>query len=324
MTMTRHTLTLAALTAVAVGIGPGCGTKIDIVQYPPFYDGKIQTVAVLPMANESSHAEAGALITEALITQLRWNGAYQIVTPVRLDAMLRRHGLRIEVDAAPMTIARTLRQLGTIDAFVLGSVELYHTHAEYYGGQRSHWKYSAATTATMEMLRVADGERIYATDSAVWGRADSVGDPPSKSYAQLKTEAVDQLVGRLTKRIAPTHQTVAIDRDTALRTAGDIRGGAYAFTTSFTTTSPALLAVVNLPPAADGNTFRLRVVRKNDIVELAGGDLLWQSDHGPSHLRFEPGRIARRGGGPGRYQVQLMSGGKPAVSVDIKIAAGDP
>jgi len=325
MTITRNSLTVLALAAAASLAVCGCETHIDIVEYPPFQGEQLHTIVVLPLTNQTPHTEAGPIVTQALATSLRWNEAYRVVPPQQLQEMMRDAGMIAEVDGSgdPAAIAATLRKLQILDAFIVGEVRLYHTQAEYYNVRRSFWKYSAAATAQMTLYRVADAQPLYTTDATVWGRAESVGDPPAKSWPQLKAEAVDQLVRRLTKRIAPTHRQVKIDPDITLRTAGEIRNGEYAFTKRFTDTAATLYAVVELPPVADGNTFRVRVVRKDDSVELAGDDLLWLNDSGVNHLRFDPGRIARRGGGAGRYQVQLMSGDTPAVSVDIKIVAGD-
>jgi len=313
-------LTRAALLVAAGLAAAGCATKIDVVQYPPFQAGRVEVLAVWPMINETPHVEAAGLVTDALATTLRRNGAYRVVGPDKLREMLKNREPMIESLSDPDEIAAMLRKLKTIDAFVLGSVEMYQTEAEFFGGRKSYWKYTANVTARMGVFDVADGKSLYATDSVVWGRVFSAGDPPEKPYSQLKTEAIDQLVDRLTKRIAPTRRRISIDRGKALRTANAVRDGVWSYTATFTETDPALYAVIDLPDAADGNRFRIRVVPKGQYTEAAGGEVLWHKDVGTAHLKFDPGRIVRRSGA-GRYQLQMMSGAKPAVTVNVKIVA---
>jgi curli biogenesis system outer membrane secretion channel CsgG len=121
VTLEQRTFIVLVTGATMLGCG-GCSKSFAAREYPSFYDPNLHTVAVLPFQNDTGTQGAGTLAADSLAAALRINGTYQVVTPHRLQAVIRQKKLESLSRTDYQRDARELRQLGGIQAFITGRV----------------------------------------------------------------------------------------------------------------------------------------------------------------------------------------------------------
>ncbi|MCL5281047.1 MAG: CsgG/HfaB family protein [Planctomycetes bacterium] len=121
VTRTYRTTIISAAWAALVVTG-GCAQSFTAREYPAFYDPNLRTVAVVPFQNRTHTAGAGLMAAEDLAAALQVNGTYSVIRPHRLRSLLREKKLPELSRTDYAKDAEVLRQLGSVQAFIMGRV----------------------------------------------------------------------------------------------------------------------------------------------------------------------------------------------------------
>jgi hypothetical protein len=128
----------ATAAILVAALAAGCSAKLTVQNYPPFYDPALKSVAVVGFANRTLRAKASEFFTERLVESLRANGTYEVIGPKELDTRLEEAKLVLSDGADAKTIAETLRKLGGVQAFLIGTVTGFAagsgTYVDVYDG----------------------------------------------------------------------------------------------------------------------------------------------------------------------------------------------
>jgi hypothetical protein len=129
------------LCTCAMMIAPsGCSRSFTARQYPAFYEPNLVTVAVVPFQNDTRTRRAGLVVAEDLAAALHINGTYSVIRPGRLQTLIKDKGLAPLSRTDRVKDAQELRELGTVQAFIIGRVlresrvvGAYPDGYDYYG-----------------------------------------------------------------------------------------------------------------------------------------------------------------------------------------------
>ncbi len=140
----------------------GCSRSFTAREYPSFYDPNLRTVAIVPFENETNTPGAGMQAAENLAAALRINGTYVVVPPRKLQSLMAQKKLRGLSRTDYQEDARQLRELGTVQAFVVGTVlrdsALAGLHLTPYGyGPYYPTTYSSDGRVRYELLDEDEG-----------------------------------------------------------------------------------------------------------------------------------------------------------------------
>lgn len=334
-------LAFAALLAAAVG---GCKATMSVQQYPACYDPDLKSVAVVEFANGTLRPRAGEFLTDRLAAALKANGTYAVVGPGELKGRLRAAGLELPAGADAKTTAGVLRRLGGVQAFLTGSVRAFSAertsyveveHVHFHGGYHwrrprygfryhyplyRHYVYTRAhAAADAALVRVADGETIYATPSPVSARLGARDDPPWMLDEYL-TEAADAVADGLVEAFAVVPKQLRLDAGKLLRTARRREDGRLKFTDDFRAGDEELVVVLRLPPTAARNEFRLAAARKDQEQAVTEEQFLWSAKDRSREFVFSPRKLAEAAG-PGKFQVRFYSGRQLVLKRGFEIKA---
>ena len=345
MALRRSAPPLAAMLLAAAGLA-GCEAKLAVRQYPAFYDPELKTVAVLPFANRTLRQEAGAYVAQRLGAALAANGTYEAIGPDELQSRLNAAGLSLPRQADPAAAADVLRRLGGIQAFITGTVTAFsadrsayvdvdrgYVFGGYGYGYGHHpwwgrspiplhrdwslgagWEYpwveyhhyvQASAAATAVLVRTADGKTIHAPSAPASVRFVSYGRPPETTDEALM-RAADYVAQELLEHFAVVPRQLTIDPGKALRTARPTADGRTRFTDDFRPDDEKMYVVVELPPAAVRNPFRLVVARKDGEEALAEAAFDWPAATASRRFVFSPAKLAAQAG-QGKYHVKLYA-----------------
>ena len=341
----RVSVPVLAVLAAALG---GCTTKLTVRHHPSFYDPSLKTVAVLPFANATLSDKAGEFLADRLAEALKANGTYQIVGPRELPAPLAAAGQKQPGSVDLGATAAALRELGGVDAFLVGTVRNFSAdHASYlevddwypgfgwgysrwgryygYGGYHRHGGYGwyggavvyrrrsythALVAADAALVRVSDGKMIHATPGTLTARVQS-DRSPSKTRIEALVAAARAVAARLVDEFAVTSQTVKISKGKTLRTARpDKEADKLDFTGGFRIDEEVIYVLLTLPAAADRNEFRLTITPKGRDEPLAEETVRWSAADESVRLTFSPRELADAAGGPGKFDLRLYAGEK--------------
>lgn len=334
-------LVVGALLAAALA---GCTKTIELERVPGFYDGQIKTVAVAPFNNRSSQPVADELVAGRLAAMLAANGTYQVIAPDELKARLRGAELTMPADGDPKAVAAMLGQWDDIDAVITGTVEAfdvdhysyididhYHNYPRwpYHGFHSAHgynYYYPTVTrynsslaylSVTAAMTRVPDGRPLQS--ATVAAAAESVSHYHRRGAVQARLrQAVDEAGAELVKVFARTPVKVEVDPRKVLRTARGGDAGDLEFTDDFSPTDPNLVVVVELPPAAVNNHFRVVITPAGSDAVLAEESFVWGQNDLQQQLVFSPAPLAEQVQGDD-FVVSLYRQGKLLLERDFEI-----
>ncbi len=332
----RHTLA-AALVAAAALTSVGCTQKITITNYPEFYSPELQTVAVVPFTNQTNWRGAGEICADKLATALRNNGAYKVYNRSELKSLLNERDLQIAFGGDAGQAAGKFRELGTVQAMIIGTVTnysgtsqreqrrepVYSTNRKgesYVSGYRTFvfTRNEGNVAVTANLVRVRDGEAICAAPAAY--QAPSEGSPPGMDANACVNLAADNVVWQLVTAFAPTRQVIKINPSEALIVAdGQKYDDKWPKAKKLSASADNAFVVLTLPVSCDRNRFGLTIVRKDDKADLVSQNLVWDRNQGEFVMSFSPKEIAAKGGGPGDYEVKFYSGPEPVIRMTFKI-----
>ena len=326
----------------------GCGKKIWVSQYPPFYTHELKTILVADFRNATNDPQAGRIMSEKVAAALAANGTYEVLHRSDLKLLANEAELRAaggDVEA----LARLLRKRGRAQAILTGAVTQYGAWQHTEWQQRPiydrkdkkkrkilryeaylHARNEAAADATARLIRVSDGAVIHATPlGAAKAKVDSeTGDEgfqaPDLSPQDCLDQAANQSVAKLLEEFAVVRKQISVARD-AFRTAAGFRDGKWRGGKEFRPTDEVLLVVIDLPPECDRNHFRISIEVKDTGQEVAGLEFTWlrQWSHKEGkEFPFSPDKIVAAAGGGGEFVAKLYSGAEAVLDTKFKIEPG--
>ena len=327
----------------------GCAQKIEIYQYPRFYDPdnpskNIKSVAVLPFRThvpQASAAKAGDAMGENVAGLLGASRTYkQVYNRNNLSALLDQQDLQVAMGGDPTKSASAFRKRTTVEALLTGAVTAYASSSRrypkqvpvpkmiYVGGKprmtmtmQTIWvtRNEGNVSATATLTRVKNGESIHSTPPLSF-RYASEGQAPSYDQHGCLRMAAEVVARQIKDQFAVVRKTVTVGKD-AFKTATGEYDGEWEYEKTFKTTDKEMYVVLKLPPSCDRNRFRITIVRKDTRNDLALENIQWKASF-PKYgkgWKFDPSEIARKGGGPGKYVAKFYPGPKPKLLAEFKI-----
>ena len=326
---------LAVISSLLLVSLAGCGKKIVVVQYPPFEAEGLETIAVMPFRNQTTVDSAGQIIADKLAAAMMANGSYTVYSRNDLRALTDEADLQLALGDGTAT-PTDFQRLTRVQAILTGSVNVYagttnsqrrrepvygytNNGKRYIQGYRDFvWTVNEANVSvTASLIRVRDGQTLYATPQAATARRHLEGSPPSKDCFALANEATTDVVQQLLEQFAPVRKEVRISPD-AIKTASELYDNAWTYTDRFSRDTEKMYAVVTLPPICERNKFRLTVVRKDQREDLASQEFVWDCQYKSFGYVFSPREIAAKAG-PGEYELKLYSGPEPVAKRAFRI-----
>jgi curli biogenesis system outer membrane secretion channel CsgG len=339
MDVRRRLRTVAAWGLAATwAVWPGCGKTLRVTEYPEFDAPGVKRVAVLPLANETLRAPAGRFCAQKLAAALADNGAYEVVGPRQVAALLKARGVALDALADDAAIAKAVGELPDIDAFITGKVTTFAAASYAYrwsdrGYGYAHYTYGpdwyypiqfyarneAVVAAQARLVRVADAEVLTATRGEARATVFSQGDPPHLTPDECSAKAAEKVADQLVRRFAPVRRTVRVSPDQALRTARGKDGGRWAFTDTFDAERDTVHVLLSLPPEADLNRFAIELSREGDSRVLARREFVWTARDAVREFTFDPRELLG-----GREEAELTitfvgEDGRPVFSREITV-----
>jgi len=337
---------LVLVVAAGTFLPAGCGSRVPITQYPPFWTPELKTILVEPFRNDSLTVGAGRLFARRLAGALADNGTYEVVNLQELHRDVEenpddRTGTRppassqpaatqpAEAGQAPTRQAQLILR-GAVSEFYAGGyverwIEPVHPYVDSGWGYYSPWRtYSyfyneAAVAATASVIRAADGAVLASTPAAVHAMETSGGDSPPISRTACLNRAMDRVVAELVDRFAVVRKTIRVKASEALRTASDGAAGQWTWRGKLSATDERMFVVVALPPVCDRNAFRLTVRRKvKDAPVLAEREFTWSRGAPTQSFPLSPRELAEAGG-RGDYVVEFHAAGQVVMQRKFKI-----
>ncbi len=317
----------------------GCSKKFTIYQQPEFYDGSIKAIAVTPFRNQTSVADAGNTVSDRLAAALIANGTYKVYNRNDHRVLSDERDLQLDLGQDPEKVEAMFRQLGDVQAILIGVVSTYagtsnsqprqepiqqynaYTKSWYVAGYRSYvWTRNEVNVAVTAALLRRDGSTIYATPVPATAQAWAEGSPPEKDIYALLTQANGLVVQQLVEQFAIVPKEIKVDPNKALRFASELFENKWTFVDRFATDSEEMYVVLELPNNCDRNRFAIKIVRKDKPREyLASQQITWDGQHKSFGYNFNPKQIAKKGNGPGLYTAKFFSGPEPIFTRDFRI-----
>jgi len=201
----------------------------------------------------------------------------------------------------------------------------WYSYDYFYDYDYYDYEYYVVNKATVAVwaaiVRVSDGQTIYATPSLVATTLEDSGYPPEQRALRLLDRAADNVVGELLEAFAIVRKQVKVDPGKALRTASGLAGARWRYTDDFGARDETIFVVVRLPRQADRNEFTVMITPKDADDVLAESRFVWDRAKRLEVLEFSLREVAEAGGGPGRYAVKFYSQGELVIKRDFRIRA---
>jgi hypothetical protein len=332
-----YTTGKTSLLLAAVCCFTGCTKTIEISHYPSFYTTGLKSVAVLPFDNDTLNVRAGQYVTERLVKSLRINGTYKIAGPNQLAARLGVEQLKKLPAFDRQAAARLIGKLENTQAFIIGTVTTF-TSAGYNYRWRSrgygypwyvydpYWRYptnyythnEGRVRAHVSMVLISNGSIVSETPVRLSKTVFSDGDPPYMTSDECLVEAARHIVDRIVDRFAIVRRRVKVPLGKALRTADGRDGGKLQLTDRFDADSKGIHAVVSLPPACNGNRFRLEVIKAGRSEVLVHNEFVWSNRQKEYEFVFTPRELGESPAGQ-TFVITLYSEFEPIKSQKITI-----
>jgi len=322
----------------------GCGEKkITIAQVPPFYNENLKAIAVVPFQSLVDDGRAGEIVSEEFARALQKNNTYRVFAQNDLKAIMDQQDIEIFASTGNTAVtAARFRGVGA-QAVMVGSVTMYATSREEqkrrisiplilpaggysasYAGSFDH-RYTktfieATVSVSVALIRVSDGTQIYAATET--GRASERSSNPKRDENACLRDATAEAVGKLLEQFAMVSKDVKIGSK-AIGLGRDGLGGTRKTVDRLSAGDSRALLILELPVPCDRNTFRWLICRKGGDCELDGETFVWDREEsareGGMVWDICPAQLARDGGGPGTYTVQLIRGREIVVTKDFRI-----
>lgn len=327
-----------ALVLGGLGTLGGCSKKINVVQFPVFYTQELQTIAIVPFKNATRHAGAGDILTDAVAAGMRANGTYKVFNRNELAALLDERDRQIAFGDNPKAAAAKLAGIN-VQAILVGTVNTYDTSSrsdqrqepqyiyDQYGNPRfagnriyTVTRNEGHVSFTLSLIRVPGGVPIYSSSGPIEGGWFSQGSPPSLDPVGCLNSAVQEAVAHAVEEFCVVQKTIEVNEKKAFLIASERVDGKWQETDRFTAGETSMFVVVNLPPSADRNRFRIVITPKDSREAMAGKDITWSrsfSDRGQG-FQFSPAAIVAKGG-TGTYIAKLYSGEEPVLTREFEI-----
>jgi len=321
----------------------GCTKEITIVQYPTFYtdDMRGMPVAVVPFTNATQDRNAGDILSDKVASAMTANGTYQMFNAAHLKAIMDERSLQAAMADDPMQAAQRFRDVKGLQAkaILVGTVTNYtatqrnerkqdpvyqfnpHTKMTYVAGYRTYTvtRNEANVAITATLIRLSDGKPIYTTPQPITARAWAQGSPPSMDPFACLQAAGDRAASDMMQQFCIVRKKIKVKPKEVLKTASELYDNQWTYTNKFPASAEKMYVVIKLPAACDRNRFRMAIVRKESRTTLAEQEVTWSKDWGTRGYQFNPGEIARKGGGAGTYTIKFYAGPEPVFTEDFRI-----
>lgn len=317
--------------------GGSTKSKIWIYRYPDFYTPTLKRVAVLPFANGTRFRGAGARISDRISAILTNNRTYEVYTRQHLDDILAEQGLAM-AGIVEADLAKKIGRLKSVQALICGVCDRYEvtTRKEtryntmpVWGKNRqgqpviTGWtkipypwtRHDAFVECHVVVIDTVTGRQIAAVHdpSSSWAS----GSPPKYRPAQLLRYAEQDQINRIIGAIAVTRSQVKLKGD-VLKTATDFYDQEWDWEKRITSEDEKFYVVVDLPPEADRNSFKIAIVPKGERNVVAEKPFVWTKTVARRGYRFGVADIVGRYR-CGEYQAKLYSGPEPIARYNFSI-----
>ncbi len=304
-------------------LASGCEDQrsMQFESIPPYMGGKVRVVAVAPFNNRSSEAGVDEVIAGRLAERLKETASYNVIGPKQLVARLAEKGLNLPTDDAAAAAAM-VAELGGIDAVILGTVDkvnhdmfsyndidnmknyslypyrglpTYSGYTYYYPAIIQYTNEVWYVAARAGMYSVPDGDLFISTESTATDQ--KIQSEYIRPKANDVTGSANQVVEKMVKVFTTTTVTVKTDGDTVLRTAyckPDTKELTYA--EKFNCTDKDTAIIIQLPPEAARNRFRVVIVPANSERPLVDESFVWASTDVQREIYFDADEVYKKGG----------------------------
>jgi hypothetical protein len=335
-------LTCAVLIACSILLA-GCDGggsrkgKIVVYQYPEFYQPDLKRIAVLPFRDPPEHPGLGRKISDEVATLLTKNSTYEVYTRSHLADVLAERDLA-DAGIIDADVAMQIGQAKSVQALVCGvctrcetvsKEETRYQPVPVWGrndrgkqviirfDQKPYaWtRHDAFVECNVVIIDATTGRHIGAVKDPT--DISDAGSPPHKSPPELLAMAQNDQAARVARGIAVTRTEIKLKGD-VLRTASDIYDNKWEWKERFQPTDEKVFAVVQLPPEADRNNFKITIVPKDSRDVVAEQEFVWSKQDDRKGFPFEVRRIIEKLG-PGEYKAKLYSGPEPIATRSFRI-----
>ncbi len=332
-----HRWAIALVLAFFCVLG-GCSKKITVIQFPEFYTPELKTIAVVPFTNATNNRGAGSVLTDAVASGMRANGTYKVFNRNELEALLSERDRQIAFGNDPKAAADKFAGMN-VQAILVGTVNTYDSSTnsdrrqepqyiyDKYGNQQfagnrvyTYTRNEGHVSVSLSLLRVPGGVPIHSTAAPAQGDAADEGSPPQLDRTACLSAATQVAVARAVEEFCVVRKTIEVKEKDALLVASERVDGKWQETSEFSSGETSMFVVVNLPPAADRNRFRIVIVPKDSREVVARMDITWSRNF-PERgegFQFSPSEIAAKAGA-GDYTVKLYAGEEPVLMRDFQI-----
>jgi hypothetical protein len=338
MRLGRGLFVLGVVCLLLCGCNGGSKSSITVVRYPEFYQPELKRIAVLPFANNAQDPAAGTRISERLETALIQNRTYEVFTRAHLKEVLTEQDLAASGIVAA-DAAQRIGKLGSVQAIICGACDQYGSGTRQemrtmqvpvwgtnakgypvitgYTNQQYLWtRNEAAVQCNVVVIDTVTGRQIAGVNEL--SHIYSEGSPPSASEWQTRQIAEQNQILRILRAVAVIRTQVKL-KGTVLRVATGQYDGKWDWQDRIIPSDGKLVAVVNLPPDAGRNSFKLTIVPKDQRDVMAEQEFVWPEGSGENSYSFDVQPIVDKRG-YGAYDVKLYSGPEPCAWYTFQIA----
>jgi hypothetical protein len=171
-----------------------CGSATSNVFRDPNMDfGVIQSVAVMPFANQTREQTAGDRVRDVFVNKLLFTGGVYAVPLGEVRRGIMRAGLADSTSPSPEEVVK-FAGIVKVDAVITGMVK-------EYGEVRSGTAASNVISISMQMLEVQTGRVVWSASSTRGGVniGDRLFGGGGEPMNEVTEKAVDDIINRLFK-----------------------------------------------------------------------------------------------------------------------------
>jgi hypothetical protein len=178
---------------LCIGLAACAGRSSDVFRDPNMDFGSIQTIAVMPFANQTRELTAADRVRDVFISKLLATGGLYVLPVGEVKRGISRAG----ISDPTVPSSEEVKSLGAIvksDAVITGAVK-------EYGDVRSGAAMSTAIAMSLQMLETQTGRVVWAASSTqggitFWDRLFGGGGEPMNEVTE---KAVDDIIDKLFK-----------------------------------------------------------------------------------------------------------------------------
>jgi hypothetical protein len=331
---------LLGLAGAVLAGGCGNSTKKDeiwVYHVPEFYRPELKRIAVIPFSNHTGYQGAAEAISDKVATALTNNGTYEVYTRSHLaDIFKERDAVLAGILSADE--AMQIGQAKAVQALVCGDCYRYEA------GTQNETRYNqvpvleknedgypvitgwrqvpyiwtrndAYVECNVVLIDTGSGRHIAAVNEPTHLWAE--GSPPEYDAQQLIDAAHLSQVDSIFRALDVTRTRIKLKGD-ILKTASGLYDNEYDWEKKFTPADESFLVVVQLPPEADRNDFKITIVPDKEREVLAEDAFTWDEKYERMGRRFAVQPIFEKGGFR-KYRAKLYSGPEPIATYKFEI-----